>query len=235
MKLPSMAAVDSLRIAGVADVCAPAPGRPFVLYVTDVYCGWCHGFGERLREFEEANKARLLFRIISGGLFVGSKVGPINAFPHIPEANARIARLTGACFGAPYQKLVEQGSFVMDSLQAAAGLAALRAQDPSRGVHFAHRLQKAFYEQGLDLAEASTVLEIAASEGIDVGKTEALLNDGKALAAAKEDFDLARRLGVSAFPTLLFVNGQAVHKLPTHGTTLAFLNKKIDELITQAC
>jgi putative protein-disulfide isomerase len=54
--------------------------KPCVLYVADAYCGWCFGFGPRLREFEAGNLHRVDFRVISGGLFVGERVQPINRY-----------------------------------------------------------------------------------------------------------------------------------------------------------
>ena len=67
-----------------------------VVYVMDAYCGWCWGFSARIVELEASNRHRVPFTAISGGLFTGQRARPISAYPHIPEANARIARLTGA-------------------------------------------------------------------------------------------------------------------------------------------
>lgn len=78
----------------------------FILYVMDAYCGWCYGFSSRLREFEAANRHRIAFKVISGGLFIAERARPISAYPHIAEANAHIAELTGAQFGEPYQRLL---------------------------------------------------------------------------------------------------------------------------------
>ena len=103
-----------------------------VLYVMDAYCGWCWGTSERMGEFEAANRHRVAFSVISGGLFVAERAKPMASYPHIPEANERIARLTGAAFGESYRSRLQEGSMIMDSLDAGAALAALRAQDPGR-------------------------------------------------------------------------------------------------------
>lgn len=117
--------------------------RPHVLYVADAYCGWCFGFGPRLKEFKAAHRHRIAFRVISGGLFVGDRARPMSDYPHIPEANARIARLSAVRFGNAYNALLAQGTFVMDSTAAAEGLAALRAQDEARGIELLHQMQQA--------------------------------------------------------------------------------------------
>lgn len=63
-------------------------------------------------------------------------------------ANKRITQMTGARFGAAYQALAEEGTTVMDSLDAATALAVLRAQDSERAIHWVHELQQAFYVNG---------------------------------------------------------------------------------------
>lgn len=141
--------------------------RKSVVYVTDAYCGWCWGFSERMSEFEAANRNKVAFSAISGGLFVGERAKPIASYPHIPQANERIAQLTGAVFGEAYQSLLRHGNMVMDSVDAAAGLAVLRAQAPGRAVHWAHELQAAFYGRGLSLSDPATIAGIASAHGLD--------------------------------------------------------------------
>lgn len=205
---------------------------PFVLYVMDAYCGWCHGFSSRLREFEAANRHRIAFKVISGGLFIDGRVRPMRAFPHIAEANKHIAQLTGARFGEPYEQLLAEGSFEMNSEDAAAGLAALRTVAPQRGIQLAHRLQEAFYLNGRSLSDPNTIVDIAASEGLDTAQVQSLLAGEYARKEALADFALARQLGVSSYPTLLLIDDAQVHVLPATGATIEVLNARLDALMT---
>ena len=202
-----------------------------VVYVADAYCGWCWGFSQRLGEFEAANRHKVAFNVISGGLFVGERAKSIASYPHIPQANERIAHLTGASFGEPYQALLREGSMVMDSVDAAAGLVALRAQAPERAVHWFHELQAAFYGRGLSLSDPATIAGIASAQGLDEGLALRALADGSAQAQARRDFELASRLGVVSYPTLLFVDGEEIHKLPATGAALSTLNERLDALL----
>lgn len=203
-----------------------------VVYVMDAYCGWCWGFAARLGEFEAANRDRVPFTAISGGLFTGERAVPISAYPHIPEANACIASLTGAQFGPAYQQLLQGGSMVMDSTDAGAALAALRELAPQRAVHWAHELQAAFYERGQSLSDPETIAQIATAGGLDAKEVVRQLEDGSARAKGQADFVLARQLGVSSYPTLLFVDAGQVHRLPATGTALEVLNQHLDALLT---
>lgn len=207
---------------------------PHVLYITDAYCGWCFGFSPQLQKFEAQNRQRVAFKVISGGLFVGERVGPIDAYPHIPEANARIARLTGVHFGERYERLVRDGRFVMNSEDAAAGLAALRAQDAERSIRFAHLLQQAFYVEGRSLSDPEAIAHIAEAEGLDFAAIRSMLTDGRVHAAAQADFAMVRELGVTSYPTLLFIDGKQVHRLPATGTNLSVLNSRLDVLLNRS-
>lgn len=202
-----------------------------VVYVMDAYCGWCWGFSRRVGEFEAANRHRVAFTAINGGLFIGDRAAAIASYPHIPEANERITRLTGAVFGESYQALLNKGEMVMDSLDAAAGMAALRAQAPGRALTWAHELQAAFYGRGLSLSDPATIIEIAATHGLDEAAVLHSLEDGSATKQALADFDLVRQLGVASYPTLLFIDGTHVHGLPATGTALSALNQKLDALL----
>ena len=202
-----------------------------VVYFTDAYCGWCWGFSERMMEFEAANRHRVAFTAISGGLFTGERAGPLSAYPHIPEANARIAHMTGAHFGEAYQQLLEEGTMVMNSTHAAAALAVLRDLAPDKAIYWAHQLQEAFYARGCSLSEPNTIADIAEADGLDAAQVLSRLEDGSALRQAQSDFALARRYGVASYPTLLFLDGRNVHALPATGTALEVLNKRLDALL----
>lgn len=98
---------------------------------------------------------------MSGGLFTEQRSLPIREYGHIAEANERIALRLSVSFGESYQALLRDGSFVLDSEAAAAGLAALRAQAPGEGVALIHALQRAFYMDGRSLSAPETYAAVA--------------------------------------------------------------------------
>jgi len=167
---------EKQMVSGGVTQAAVLPAR-CVVYVMDAYCGWCWGFSARIVEFEAANRHRVPFAAISGGLFTGQRARPISAYPHIPGANARIARLTGAHFGEAYQRVLEEGRLVMNSSDAGAALAALRDLAPQKTIHWTRQLQEAFYERGQSLSEPATIGGIAAAEGFDAAEVLRGLQD----------------------------------------------------------
>ncbi|WP_406432650.1 DsbA family protein [Streptomyces sp. NBC_00631] len=190
-----------------------------LVYVFDAYCGWSHGFSPTLREVVSRHPD-LPVEVVSGGLFTGSRRVPIREFGYVQGANADIAELTGAVFGEAYDRLIADGSFVMDSEAAARGMAALRQAAPDRAAELATALQDAFYVDGLSLSTSATYRRVAAAAGLDADAVVAAFESPAAPEAAEADFRRAAALGVRGFPTLLAVDGDRVSPL-AHGRATA--------------
>lgn len=203
--------------------------RVQLTYAFDAYCGWCYGFGPALHEFAEENADRIDLTVLSGGLFSGGSARPIGAFPHIPGANERIAKLTGVTFGDDYERVLADGSRVMDSTDAATGLVALRRQAPERGVEIAGALQRAWYVDGRDLSDVQTYRDLATELGLDPDAVEAAYGDPESRAEALREFRELRQLGVDSYPTLLLHTDTGVHRLGGPVSSAATLTEALDQ------
>ncbi|WP_151475982.1 DsbA family protein [Streptomyces albicerus] len=175
-----------------------------LVYVFDAYCGWSYGFAPTLAEIVRRHPD-LHVEVVSGGLFTGSRRVPVREFGHVQGANAKISELTGVEFGPGYARLIEDGSFVMDSEAAARGVAALRQAAPDHIVELAAALQHAFYVDGLSLSDPATYRAVAEAAGLDPDTVVGAFTAHGSAAAAEGDFLLADGLGVQSFPTLLAV------------------------------
>lgn len=196
-----------------------------LIYVFDAYCGWSHGFSATLGEITSRHP-ELPVEVVSGSLFTGPRRVPIREFGYVRGANAEIAELTGAEFGEGYERLIADGSFVMDSEAAARGMAALRRAAPDRAAELAAALQRAFYVDGRSLSDAATYRALAEAAGWDADAVDGVVAAFDApgtRAEAEADFRRAAELGVSGFPTLLAVDGGRV-------TTLARGRATADEI-----
>ncbi|UUU19857.1 DsbA family protein [Streptomyces sp. DSM 40750] len=191
-----------------------------LVYVFDAYCGWSHGFSGTLREIVSRHP-ELPVEVVSGGLFTGSRRVPIREFGYVQGANAQIAEVTGAEFGDGYERLIADGSFVMDSEAAARGMAALREAAPGRAADLASALQNAFYVDGRSLSDPTTYRVVAEAAGLDADAVVAAFEAPEARAAAAADFRRAADLRVTGFPTLLLAGeGDSVAPL-AHGRATA--------------
>ncbi len=206
--------------------------RVRLTYAFDAYCGWCFGFGPALREFATQNADRIDLRVLSGGLFTGASAKPVGAFPHIPGANQKIARLTGVVFGDAYQRIMEDGRTVMNSADAATGLVALKQQAPERALEFAGALQRAWYFDGRDLSDVEVYRSIADDLGLDADAVVASYRNPASRAAATAEFRELRSLGVDSYPTLLLHTDTGVHRLGGPVSNAATLTEALDRHLT---
>ncbi|MFF1438764.1 DsbA family protein [Streptomyces sp. NPDC058295] len=201
-------------------------------YVFDAYCGWSHGFSGTLREIISRHPD-LPVEVISGGLFTGPRRVPIREFGYVQGANARIAELTGAEFGEGYERLIADGTFVMDSEAAARGVAALRQVAPEHAAELAAALQYAFYVDGRSLSEAATYRKTAEAAGLDADAVVAAFEGPEAPYTAADDFHRAAELGVTGFPTLLAVDGDSVISLAHGHATADEIDRRLATLRTR--
>ncbi|MDF3140288.1 MULTISPECIES: DsbA family protein [unclassified Streptomyces] len=193
-----------------------------LIYVFDAYCGWSHGFSATLGEITSRHP-EVPVEVVSGGLFTGPRRVPIREFGYVQGANEQIAELTGAEFGEAYERLIADGSFVMDSEAAARGVAALRRAAPDRTAELAAALQGAFYIDGQSLSDPATYRQLAEDAGLDAEAVVAAYEAPATRADAEADFRRAAELGVTGFPTLLALDGGRV-------TTLARGHATADEV-----
>ncbi len=69
-------------------------------------------------------------------------------------------------------------------------------------------VRTAFFQDGVDVSQRSSLLTIAEGIGLPVSEIGRYLEDGRAHAALSEDLDLARQYDVRSSPTLLFNEGR---------------------------
>ncbi len=196
-------------------------------YVGDAYCGWCYGFGPAVRDL--AGQEAVSVSIVPGSLFTGDRVVPIRNFGHVPEANARIAALTGVTFGPEYQELLAAGDVAMDSDAAARGLqAVISVAGEERGLEAFIALQEAFYLHGLSLSSEEAYVHVAKEMKVDEGKVVAALTDPEVIEAARAQQRWARDVGVDHYPTLLLHTADGLVEVGSPTATAEQIREQID-------
>lgn len=201
-----------------------------LIYVWDAYCGWCYGFSKSLQAFHE-NHPELPITVLPGGLFVGQNKRPIASFQHISGANKRINQLTGVEFGAPYQALLEEGTFTMDSEAAAKGFSALHYFAPERAYDLASSMQHAFYFEGKNLSDPATYRGIASAHHIDPEAVLARFEDKASTEDAYASFAKVQQLGTQSYPTLLLQKGDELFELGGGVMTPEKLEERLKSII----
>ncbi|MDH6219572.1 DsbA family protein [Streptomyces pseudovenezuelae] len=210
----------------------PSTERASLTYAFDAYCAWCFGFGPTLRAFAEDNAHRIRIGVVSAGLYTGTRALPIAAHPHLSAERGTITRLTGVAFGTGYDRALSQGTTVLDSAAAAAGLAALRDQPGISELDAAEAMQRAWFVDGRSLSDAEVYREIAVALGLDADAVTTAFSSPAGRGKARADFRALRRLRVRSYPTLLLDTAHGADEMGDAGSTAAFLTSALDQRLT---
>ncbi len=206
-------------------------------YIYDPLCGWCYGAAPLVAA------ARKVVRVQAhgGGMMTGAQRRTITAQlrEYVVPQDARIAQLSGQPFGQDYlHGLLYDSDAVLDS---APPTTAMLAADrlAGRGLDMLAQLQIAHYVQGKRIAEEATLIEMAASLGLDREVFAMTLKEVMKVSIEghfRDTRDLMDRIGARGFPAFALENGttwQSIDISRHFGHPEAFaseLRKQIDRL-----
>lgn len=187
--------------------------KPTIFYVYDALCGWCYGFTPVIREFQNRHAEDFNFRVLSGGMVTGERVGPISEVAgYIKEAYHDVENLTGVKFGEEFlQKLRNESREIFTSVPAAMAMALFRIQQPDSEVEFASRMQNAIYYQGLPPADWHTYGTCAADFGLNAAEFTEKLQNEKLLKIVEQEFQIVSHWGVKGFPSVILQKGEQAY------------------------
>ncbi|MFJ4204842.1 DsbA family protein [Streptomyces sviceus] len=206
-----------------------AVGRVSLTYAFDAYCAWCYGFGPTLRAFAEDNAHRIRLGVVSAGLYTGPRALPVSAYPALPTERGTVTRLTGVTFGTGYDRALAQGTTVLDSTAAAAGLAALRAQPGVGALDAVEAVQRAWFVDGRGLSDPEVYRDIADELGLDADAVTAAYGAPAGRVKARAGFRALRRLRVLSYPTLLLDTAHGADQMGGAASTAASLTAALDQ------
>lgn len=175
------------------------------IYVGDPMCSWCWGFAPVLDRIAET--FTIPIRVVIGGLRPGDSAQMLDdrlrgyLTHHWRQVQAR----SGQPFDFDF--LDRDDGWMYDTETADTAVVTMRELSPTETLRFFVTVQRAFYERGVDVTDPAMYPPLL--EGFDVDPDEfmAAFGSGEMKARTWADFDEARRLGVSGFPTLLLDEG----------------------------
>ena len=189
------------------------PGAISLIYIGDPMCSWCYGFAVPLTQLLDRFPDTPL-QLVLGGLRAGNtQVMDETLKSRLRGAWTGVAERSGQPFS---HALLEREDFVYDTEPACRAVATVREHAPQLALVMYHAIQQAFYADGRDVTKPAVLGEIW--DEVHGRTKEAwghidFLRDLESEAMhqrTQDDFEQARRWGVSGFPTLLAVlDGQA--------------------------
>ena len=138
-------------------------GKFSIIYVYDALCGWCYGFSPIIKQVFEKYQTQFDFEVISGGMILGERQGPIGEVAaYIKGAYKNVEDTTGVKFGENFVNVVlQEGNLYFSSEKPAIALSVFKTIYPKKAILFAHDLQSAIYHDGLDLSIDESYIVLA--------------------------------------------------------------------------
>ena len=173
-----------------------------LVYFADPMCSWCWGFAPVISAIAAAFGDTLPIRLVMGGLRPGTTEPMAEAAK--AELRGHWAHVTEAS-GQPFGPSgLDQEGFVYDTDPAARAVVAMRRRAPGRALDFLEAVQRGFYADGLNVADAGALGALAARFDQDAEAFAADLSSEAVKEETWRDYAVSRGAGVSGFPTLIF-------------------------------
>lgn len=203
-----------------------------LIYVWDAICGWCYGFESVLTKFVQ-NHPELELKMVSGGLITGDRIKPIREYSYIKNSNAQISQIYGVEFSDAYNAMLDEGSTVLNSNQPGLVFSVLREVVPSeKWVDIGWDMQKLMYLEGKSLSNFDAYKAIFEKYGIATKIIEKIRANWNDTTIPENDFNQARELGVSSYPTLLIEHDGKYFDIRTGTETLEELEDNYQKVLT---
>jgi putative protein-disulfide isomerase len=180
--------------------------KPKIIYVFDPMCGWCYGFSKVMHEFKLNFEKDYDFEIISGGMVLNEREGPIGDFAdYILGAYPRVEALSGVVFGKPYLDALKTKQLWTGSSTPAIAIEAFKKFNALKAIEFAALVQKAYYFYGKDLRDTGVYLTLIKQFNVSENDFLSSLRSEEMRKAAYDGYQQAANYGVTGYPTVIMV------------------------------
>ncbi|MDT8449061.1 MAG: DsbA family protein [Wenzhouxiangellaceae bacterium] len=205
---------------------------PALLYLADPMCSWCWGFSPVIERLAEDYADRTNLRVVAGGLFPGTEAPMDRHFKaSVREHWEHVGERTGQPFDFSF---FEREDFVYDTEPACRAAVAARELAPDKVLDMLRELHRAFYRDNRDITDPGIASEVAVEIGLDAGEFRTALESEEIRARTREDFRLARELGMRGFPTLMGYDHQELSLLTEGYAPLERVRANLDRWLVHS-
>ena len=210
--------------------------KPIITYYFDALCGWCYGLTDVMHQIEKKYNDQFDFKVMSGGLFVGDRVGLVNDIaPYIKQgAYKSVEQRTGVNFGAGFLKHgLEENQIMMNSIPPAIALVIVKAHAPTKAFAFAERLLAAVYTDGADLMQAENYQPYLDALDIHIDDFAQKMQEEQYRALALAEYRTTAEAGVKGYPSLVLTVGTQQVLLANGYVDFELLDGRISQVLEQ--
>lgn len=184
------------------------------IYVADVFCPWCYGFGPVMKRISAENP-QIPVEVVGGNLIsrpmtlaedVAANPGLVDFWREVESACG--LSLSGAINAALARKPIRMYSPAADEI-----LVELRSFAPGQALEQLLYLEDIFYGQGEDMFSEPALAQIASHWQIPVSRFERALDSEAAFAATKRNLaEAAQLMGeIGSYPSVLLAKGSKIY------------------------
>lgn len=168
-----------------------------------------------MTRLSEEYKDKLTFEVVSGGLMLGQRIGPIDAVaPYIKTAYKDVERATGVLFGEKFiNGPLQKGTMVLNSIPPAIAMAIFKERFPEKALAFAALLHNMIYIDGIEPENIEAYSGYAANLGFDKEEFNTKMSDAGYLKLAQQDFETAQALRANGFPAVYLQKADRLEKI----------------------
>jgi putative protein-disulfide isomerase len=175
-----------------------------LIIVADPMCSWCWGFAPSLSAIRQNYADHVALTLVVGGLRAGNdKIMDNESKGYIRHHWEEVNKATGQPFDFDF---FNRDNFIYDTEPACRACVTMRGLKPEATLNYLELLHKSFYANNQDITDTSVLASLAVSVGVDADEFTQTLLSNDARAATYDDFQIARNLGVTGFPTIVAVD-----------------------------
>lgn len=188
--------------------------KPRIIYIQDAMCGWCYAFGRVMDEMQLKHSDFFDFIAASGGMVLGDNIVPIGKIKNfLMDAMPKVEEYTGVKFGQKYLELIEEGTYLTNSIKPAIALSAFKSILPFRSIEFAHDIQYEHFYNGKNLNERDAYIELADNYGIDSNELLGRMNSEQFQKLTIDEFEHIKKMDITSYPCVLGETEKGIYLL----------------------
>lgn len=206
-----------------------------IIYIYDALCGWCYGFSPVIQQIQEKYKDEMNFTVLSGGMIMGERVGPIGQVAgYIKQAYKTVEERTGVEFGEDFlNNILDKGEAIFNSYPPSVALTVFKTYQPENAVAFAGTLQKAIYQDGIKPEDFQAYGQYAARFGIDADEFVNKMQEEKFKNATFAEFQQVTEWGIQGFPSVIMATPENLYLLARGYMPFGRLDRTIQQVLAE--
>lgn len=186
------------------------------IYMADVFCPWCYGFGPIMKRIAQENP-EIPVNVVGGNLVSRpiTLADDLNANPDLVDFWKSVEKTVGRPLTGAINAALERKAIRIYSPGADEILVTLREFAPGHELDQLLYLEDLFYLKGEDMFTQEALKEIAAQWKISAGKFDSALDSQVALDTTRRNLAEASELlgEAGSYPSLFLVKGEDVYSV----------------------